>query len=99
MLQSVAGMTRMQATLFQEATYSNKWIRINGPLSEVMGSSSYATLVFHIDGVVTRVDMKGEFVSKVSHLVRGDVVTVDAVFKSMDDIGPDFEEGELVATP
>lgn len=97
LLQSVAHLTDLQGSLFEEKHYGGKWMRIKGPIHSILGSSYYATLVFEIDGVTTRVDMKKEFIDRVSHLQESDVVTVDGKFKHMDNIGPDFEEGELVA--
>ena len=96
MLESVANMTQIQSTLFEEQTYGGKWMRIRGPIGEVFGASAYAWLVFNIDGVTTRVFMSDEYVDRVTHLNIGDVVTVDGLFKSMDNVGPDFENGEIV---
>jgi len=96
----VSNLTDIQATLFEEKTFAGKWMRINGPLADILGGSSKDTwLVFYIDGVITRVIMKKGNVERVSHLVKGDIVTVDGKFRSMDGVGPDFEEGELVSAP
>lgn len=97
LLQSVANLTGLQGSVFEEKHYAGKWMRIKGPVDRILGSSNRATLVFKIDGLTTRVDMKEEFFDRVSHLQDGDVVTVDGMFKLMDHIGPDFENGELVA--
>ncbi len=96
----VSNLTDIQAALFEEKTLAGKWMRINGPVADILGGSSKDTwLVFYIDGVITRVIMKKGNVERVSHLVKGDIVTVDGKFRSMDSLGPDFEEGELVSTP
>src|SRR5712692_5876698 len=96
----VSNLTHIQAALFEEKTLAGKWMRINGPVADILGGSSKDTwLVFYIDGVITRVIMKKGNVERVSHLVKGDIVTVDGKFRSMDSLGPDFEEGELVSTP
>lgn len=95
--QKVANLTELQSNLFEEKHYRGKWIRIKGPIDSILGTSFYATLVFIIDGIITHVELQKEFIKRVSHLQSGDVITVDAMFKSMDRIGPDFEKGEIVA--
>ncbi len=98
LLESTSSLTDLQGGLFEEQNYQGKWVRIKGPVETIMGTSSSATVVFHVDGIVTRVNMKKEFIKSLSHIQKGDVITVDGTANDLGNIGPDFKNGELIAT-
>lgn len=96
LLQSTKELTGMQADLFIEQTYKNKWIRIHGPIREVQGPAHSPGILFIVDGIITRVRLSKSEVEKATVLRRGQMVTVDAEFDKMDQTGPDFKNGVLM---
>lgn len=104
MMNSIKDMTSFQANEFISSVYAGKWWRICGPLFEVSGSLStnnskstgYCYVVFVIDGITTRIFMNSDQCRALTHLRKGDQVTVDGVFRDIDYAGPDFDQGELV---
>ena len=96
LLESVSNLTDLQANLLVEQIYKGKWIKIQGPIYEVRGTTNYVQLIFNIQGIITRIQLADDQVTKATHLVRGDVITIEAKFKTLDQIGPDFEDGIII---
>ena len=99
LIESIANLTSMQADVFTKQNYYGKWIRVRGSIHDVRGDSEWAYLHFEIDGIFTLLQMKKEYIPRVSHFRKGDVITVDGMFDEITNSGRViFREGEVVAT-
>ena len=95
---TLQGKTRLQADALIDKAYRGKWTRLKGPISDIIGYvTGTSNVVFKSEsGTMVRAFVKKEFRNQLTAVVPGDILTIEGKLASVDAIGIDLEEAELI---
>ena len=89
-------MTGLQRNKFYQENYNGKWMRIKGRIEEIVQSGEDAMVFLSLHPTVT-FNFFAEQADKVSHLEKGDEVTIDGQISQISSSNINFKSSQIIA--